>query len=55
MTRREAAALAEKLWSHPGMAIGIIWRRQKKPRFLVGVTVPSRAEPVTFGKSNVDW
>lgn len=59
MTMREAAALAEKLWSRPGSAftetIGIVQRLKKSPRFLVGMAYLDGTKAMTFGTSNVDW
>lgn len=52
---REAAVLAEKLWSHPGTTIGIVQRRKKSSRFLVGMAYLDGTKAVTLGSSNVDW
>jgi len=59
MKAREAAALAEKLWSRSGTAftesIGIVRRGKKSPRFSVGASFLDGTKAVTFGTSDVDW
>lgn len=59
MTMREAAGLAERLWSSPGTAftgtVGIVQRRKNAPRFMVGMAYLDGTKAVTFGTSNVDW
>lgn len=56
---RQAAALAEHLWSHGGTAftatVGIVARRRKSPRFMVGMAYLDGTKAATFGSSNVDW
>ncbi len=56
---REAAALAELLWTRSGTAftesIGIVQRKHKSPRFLVGVAFLDGTVAKTLGRSNVDW
>lgn len=60
MKMREAAALAEKLWSRGGPdafteTIDIVQRKHTSPRFLVGFAYLDGTKAHTMRRSDVDW
>ena len=59
MTAREAAELAERLWTAGGTAftatVGIVRRGRKSPRYAIGMAYLDGTKAVILGSSEVDW